>query len=165
MNASVTHGATLIAQHCFSWYFEAIITKVRRIIDEWDTGVKWKISLSFKGIIDIMRSAIAAKREPQRDTCKEAMHGGFRFDWKGVKENDDVAEMVESDADALRVLDHETGYLRPHASYSGSHHQQWQDSLEKSLPTVNSLIHRVAVSGLGDQSIMTHTSSPSMLTG
>ena len=61
------------------------------------------------------------------------MHGGFRFDWKGVKENNDVAEMVESDAAALRVLDHETKNSRPHASYM-EHYQQWQDSLEKSLP-------------------------------
>jgi hypothetical protein len=31
--------------------------KIRRIIDEWATGVKRKISLSFKGIIGIMPSA------------------------------------------------------------------------------------------------------------
>jgi hypothetical protein len=31
--------------------------KARRIIDEWDTGVKWKISLSFKGIINFPRAA------------------------------------------------------------------------------------------------------------
>jgi hypothetical protein len=29
------------------------MTKSRRIIDEWDTGVKRKISLSLKGIIDL----------------------------------------------------------------------------------------------------------------
>lgn len=31
--------------------------KIRRIIDEWGTGVKRKISLSFKGIINLTRSA------------------------------------------------------------------------------------------------------------
>jgi hypothetical protein len=35
----------------------ALCYKIRRIIDEWCTGVKRKISLSFKGIIDIARSA------------------------------------------------------------------------------------------------------------
>jgi hypothetical protein len=37
-----------------------LMTKARRIIDEWDTGVKWKISLSFKGIIDIARATEGA---------------------------------------------------------------------------------------------------------
>ena len=37
-------------------FLDAVLTKTRRIIDEWDTGVKRKISLSFKGIIDITRS-------------------------------------------------------------------------------------------------------------
>jgi hypothetical protein len=61
------------------------------------------------------------------------MHGGFGFNWKGVKENEDVAEMVKSDAARLRVLNHETRLSQPHASYA-EHHQRWQDSLENSLP-------------------------------
>jgi hypothetical protein len=36
-------------------FLNSLITKTRRIIDEWGTGVKRKISLSFNGIIDITR--------------------------------------------------------------------------------------------------------------
>jgi hypothetical protein len=56
------------------------MTKTRRIIDEWDTGVKWKISLSFKGIIDITRSADGAVRELRREIFSGPMPGGRRLD-------------------------------------------------------------------------------------
>ena len=71
-------------------------------------GVKWKISLSFKGIIDMVRSAIAAGGELWEDMCQGLTHNGVRLYWKGVKETNDVVEMVESSTAALRVLDHET---------------------------------------------------------
>jgi hypothetical protein len=45
-----------------------LIIKNRRIIDEWGTVVKRKISLSFKGIIDIARSA---------EGVEKAANGGF----------------------------------------------------------------------------------------
>jgi len=65
--------------------------------------------------------------------CQGLTHNGVRLDWKGVKETNDVVEMVESGAAALRVLDHETRNPRPHASHA-QHRQRWRDALEKSLP-------------------------------
>jgi hypothetical protein len=50
--------------------------KIRRIIDEWRTGVKWKISLSFKGIIDIARSAEGSRSELRIDAFQVPTHGG-----------------------------------------------------------------------------------------
>ena len=51
-----------------------LILKNRRIIDEWGTGVKRKISLSFKGIIEIARSmegvAKAAYEAADRGPCR-----------------------------------------------------------------------------------------------
>jgi hypothetical protein len=48
-----------------------LIIKNRRIIDEWGTVVKRKISLSFKGIIDIARSAEGTERA----VCEAANRG------------------------------------------------------------------------------------------
>lgn len=47
-------------------FLDAVVTKTRRIIDEWGTGVKGKISLSFKGIIDIARSAESVREQAAR---------------------------------------------------------------------------------------------------
>jgi hypothetical protein len=48
------------------------MTKARRIIDEWATGVKRKISLSFNGIMAIMRIM-----EGLRWTACEAIAGRY----------------------------------------------------------------------------------------
>jgi hypothetical protein len=44
----------------------SLITKTRRIIDEWGTGVKRKISLSFKGIMDIARAVEGVRGQTAR---------------------------------------------------------------------------------------------------
>jgi hypothetical protein len=56
----------------------SLITKIRRIIDEWGTRVKWKISLSFKGIIDITRLA-----EGLGGAADEATSGVLLVGWLG----------------------------------------------------------------------------------
>jgi hypothetical protein len=50
--------------------------KIRRIIDEWETGVKRKISLSFKGIIGVARSAESAGGELRIELCQLLTHRG-----------------------------------------------------------------------------------------
>ena len=59
-----------------------------------------------------------------------AMHSGIRFDWKGVTENNDVVEMVESDAARIgdagpRENEHTAAYELCAASTAR------RDSLEK----------------------------------
>jgi hypothetical protein len=44
------------------------MTKARRIIDEWATGVKRKISLSFNGIIAITRTGEGLRGEAYEAT-------------------------------------------------------------------------------------------------
>jgi hypothetical protein len=90
LKANVMHDSARITRHCFSWCFDALMTKVRRIIDEWDSGVKWKISLSFKGIIDIARAADGAGNELRREMFQGPMHSGFSMDWGGMNETDGV---------------------------------------------------------------------------
>jgi hypothetical protein len=57
--------------------------KTRRIIDEWGTTVKRKISLSFKEIIDIARSTEDGGSELRIGVFQVPTHGGFVRDWTG----------------------------------------------------------------------------------
>jgi hypothetical protein len=57
----------------------SLITKTRRIIDEWGTGVKRKISLSFKGIMDIARAVDGVRGQTARRRA-----GDLKWDGLGM---------------------------------------------------------------------------------
>jgi hypothetical protein len=85
MSAENLWSALRVTEHSalLSQCHEPAINKTRRIIDEWDTGVKRKISLSFKEIIDISRSREDAGSELRLDVSQVPGHGGPAPDWTG----------------------------------------------------------------------------------
>jgi len=66
------------------------------------------------------------------------MHGGFRFGWKGGKENNDVAEMVESNAAALRCWTTKRS-THDHMQVIWNTTSSGKTRLKKACPTVNFL--------------------------
>jgi hypothetical protein len=91
----------------------------RRIINEWDTGVKGKISLWFKGIIGIAWSVNAVDKGQRKAMFRSLCTAAFGWIGEGVNEINDVVEMVARDAAALQALERETRSAQAHAS--GAH--------------------------------------------
>jgi hypothetical protein len=81
----------------------------------------------------------AAYKEPPKDMFEGTMYGGVCLDWKGVRENNNVVKMVENDAAASQVLDHEprNSCAMPvmRNTTSGG-----KTRMKKACPVVNSLI-------------------------